>query len=221
MRHSQISDLLRGPWPLGGSPTSERGHWAFSENTKKPASAQLCLYTISLLQPSPKYVILDWDLAIGIVLLLNKFHMIGSWSEYAYTFFHSELEAIDRTFCHKCVITTEGSVVTTHWRQKVRSIVSSSDIKLLHSTHLQVNLPTAIPFVYTLDDDLKAVGPRRYLADEETVRAAVDKVANIRKKWMGRKFIDSKFVTRCRFLTHSCMQKIKIPQLSVKWLLIV
>ena len=46
----------------------------------------------------------------------------------------------------------------------------------------RVNLPTAIPFVYTLDDDLRAVGEKRFLADEETVKKAVEKVAKITKK---------------------------------------
>jgi len=46
----------------------------------------------------------------------------------------------------------------------------------------KVNLPTAIPFVYTLDEDLRAVGEKRFLADEETVKKAVEKVAKITKK---------------------------------------
>ena len=44
----------------------------------------------------------------------------------------------------------------------------------------KLNLPTAIPFVYELDcQNLKPLKPRRYLADEETVKKAVEKVASI------------------------------------------
>lgn len=47
----------------------------------------------------------------------------------------------------------------------------------------QLNLPTAIPFVYELNPEtLKPLNSRKYLADEETVRAAVEKVASIGSK---------------------------------------
>ena len=47
----------------------------------------------------------------------------------------------------------------------------------------KLNLPNAIPFVYELDPkNMKALKPRRYLADEETVKKAVDKVASIGSK---------------------------------------
>lgn len=45
----------------------------------------------------------------------------------------------------------------------------------------KVNLPTAIPFVYKLDKDLKPVGPKQFLADDETLKKAVEKVANVQK----------------------------------------
>ena len=41
---------------------------------------------------------------------------------------------------------------------------------------LKYNIPTGIPLVYTLDDDLKVVSSK-FLADEETLKAAMDKVA--------------------------------------------
>ena len=48
-------------------------------------------------------------------------------------------------------------------------------------THL--NLPNSIPFVYDLDpESLKPLKPKRYLADEETVQKAVNKVASIGPK---------------------------------------
>ncbi|PKP01232.1 MAG: 2,3-diphosphoglycerate-dependent phosphoglycerate mutase [Bacteroidetes bacterium HGW-Bacteroidetes-6] len=41
---------------------------------------------------------------------------------------------------------------------------------------LKYNIPTGIPLVYELDDDLKVISSR-YLADEETIKAAMEKVA--------------------------------------------
>ena len=41
-----------------------------------------------------------------------------------------------------------------------------------------LNLPTGIPFVYELDDDLKPIKSMQFLGDEETVRKAMEAVAN-------------------------------------------
>jgi len=41
-----------------------------------------------------------------------------------------------------------------------------------------LNLPTGIPFVYELDDDMKPITSMKFLGDEETVRKAVEAVAN-------------------------------------------
>merc|ERR1712179_867603 len=40
------------------------------------------------------------------------------------------------------------------------------------------NLPTGIPFVYELDADLKPVVSMQFLGDEETVKKAIESVAN-------------------------------------------
>ena len=40
------------------------------------------------------------------------------------------------------------------------------------------NLPTGIPFVYELDQDLKPVVSMKFLGDEETVKKAIESVAN-------------------------------------------
>nr|CAB3264801.1 phosphoglycerate mutase 1-like [Phallusia mammillata] len=40
-----------------------------------------------------------------------------------------------------------------------------------------LNLPTGIPFVYELDDDMKPVVSMKFLGDEETVKKAMDAVA--------------------------------------------
>ena len=44
----------------------------------------------------------------------------------------------------------------------------------------KLNLPTGIPFVYELNmDTMIPVVPRRYLADDNTVEEAIDKVLNM------------------------------------------
>lgn len=43
----------------------------------------------------------------------------------------------------------------------------------------KIDLPNGIPFVYELDEDLKPVGERKYLADPDTVKKAVAKVAKV------------------------------------------
>ena len=47
-----------------------------------------------------------------------------------------------------------------------------------------LNLPTGIPFVYELDENLKPIKSMQFLGDEETVKAAMEAVANQGKaKW--------------------------------------
>ena len=44
----------------------------------------------------------------------------------------------------------------------------------------QLNLPNSIPFIYDLDpESMKPLRPKRYLADEDSVTKAIDKVASI------------------------------------------
>jgi 2,3-bisphosphoglycerate-dependent phosphoglycerate mutase len=42
---------------------------------------------------------------------------------------------------------------------------------------MNLNLPTGIPFVYELDENLKPTGPMTFLGDEETVKKAMEAVA--------------------------------------------
>ncbi|EDL40557.1 phosphoglycerate mutase 2, isoform CRA_a [Mus musculus] len=42
---------------------------------------------------------------------------------------------------------------------------------------MELNLPTGIPIVYELDQNLKPTKPMRFLGDEETVRKAMEAVA--------------------------------------------
>ncbi|KAH8268248.1 hypothetical protein KR026_002421 [Drosophila bipectinata] len=43
---------------------------------------------------------------------------------------------------------------------------------------MALNLPTGIPFVYQLDENLKPIGTLKFLGDPETVRKAMEAVAN-------------------------------------------
>ena len=40
-----------------------------------------------------------------------------------------------------------------------------------------LNLPTGIPFVYELDENMKPIVSMKFLGDEETVRKAIESVA--------------------------------------------
>jgi len=42
---------------------------------------------------------------------------------------------------------------------------------------MSLNLPTGIPFVYELDENLKPVVSMKFLGDEETVKKAMEAVA--------------------------------------------
>lgn len=42
---------------------------------------------------------------------------------------------------------------------------------------MDVNLPTGIPFEYTLDDDLKPLVSMKFLGDKEVVRKALEAMA--------------------------------------------
>jgi len=54
----------------------------------------------------------------------------------------------------------------------VKHLDSMSDERIMGC-----NLPTGIPFVYELDEDLKPVVSMKFLGDEETVRKAIESVA--------------------------------------------
>lgn len=42
---------------------------------------------------------------------------------------------------------------------------------------MELNLPTGIPFVYELDENMKPVSSMVFLGDEETVKKAMEAVA--------------------------------------------
>jgi len=58
----------------------------------------------------------------------------------------------------------------------LRGIVKHLD-SLTEDQIMKLNLPTGIPFVYELDEDMKPVVSMKFLGDEETVRKAMESVA--------------------------------------------
>jgi len=68
-------------------------------------------------------------------------------------------------------------IVAAHGNS-LRGIVCHLD-KMSNEQIMALNLPTGIPFVYELDDEtLEPVVSMQFLGDEETVKAAMEKVAN-------------------------------------------
>lgn len=59
----------------------------------------------------------------------------------------------------------------------LRGIVKHLD-SLTDDEIMQLNLPTGIPFVYELDENFKPVVSMKFLGDEETVKKAIESVAN-------------------------------------------
>ena len=59
----------------------------------------------------------------------------------------------------------------------MRGIVKHLD-KMNDSEIMGLNLPTGIPFVYELDENMKPIKSMQFLGDEETVRKAMESVAN-------------------------------------------
>jgi len=59
----------------------------------------------------------------------------------------------------------------------LRGIVKHLD-QMSEDAIMQLNLPTGIPFVYQLDEDLKPVVSMKFLGDEEVVKKAMEAVAN-------------------------------------------
>merc|ERR1711937_1061510 len=71
-------------------------------------------------------------------------------------------------------------IVAAHGNS-LRGIVYHLD-KMDNATIMKLNLPTGIPFVYELDDDMNPTKSMQFLGDEATVKAAMEKVANQIKK---------------------------------------
>ncbi|XP_059610355.1 phosphoglycerate mutase 2 [Phlebotomus argentipes] len=66
-------------------------------------------------------------------------------------------------------------VIAAHGNS-LRGIVKHLD-NMSDAAIMELNLPTGIPFVYELDENLKPVVSMKFLGDEETVRKAMESVA--------------------------------------------
>lgn len=69
------------------------------------------------------------------------------------------------------------SIIIAAHGNSLRGIVKHLD-NLSEDEIMGLNLPTGIPFVYELDENLKPVSSMKFLGDEETVKKAMAAVAN-------------------------------------------
>lgn len=74
----------------------------------------------------------------------------------------------------------ERVLVTAHGNS-LRALVKHLD-NVSDKDIVELNIPTGIPLVYELDDDLKPIKPRYYLGDPEAAEKAANAVANQGKK---------------------------------------
>ncbi|EEB14956.1 Phosphoglycerate mutase, putative [Pediculus humanus corporis] len=51
-------------------------------------------------------------------------------------------------------------------------------MKLSDEEIMLLNLPTGVPFMYTLNENLEPIAPMKFLGDEETVKKAIEAVVN-------------------------------------------
>ncbi|MGI6075597.1 MAG: 2,3-diphosphoglycerate-dependent phosphoglycerate mutase [Pyramidobacter sp.] len=72
------------------------------------------------------------------------------------------------------------NVIVTAHGNSLRALVKCLDA-ISDDDIVSVNIPTGVPLVYELDENLKPIS-RRYLGDEKAVKAAAEAVANQAKK---------------------------------------
>ena len=58
----------------------------------------------------------------------------------------------------------------------LRALVKMLD-NMSNEDIIEFNIPTGVPILYELDDQLKPLAPRRFLGDPEAIKAAADAVA--------------------------------------------
>jgi 2,3-bisphosphoglycerate-dependent phosphoglycerate mutase len=78
------------------------------------------------------------------------------------------------------ILRGERVLVTAHGNS-LRALVKHLD-NVSDNDIVELNIPTGIPLVYELDDDLKPIKPRYYLGDPEAAEKAANAVANQGKK---------------------------------------
>ncbi|KAJ8938475.1 hypothetical protein NQ318_004115 [Aromia moschata] len=102
--------------------------------------------------------------------------------------FESLKLTIERTlpFWNECIVPElkagKRVIIAAHGNS-LRGIVMHLD-QMSKEEIMNLNLPTGIPFMYTLDENLKPVpgGSLQFLGDPETVKKAMEEVANQGKK---------------------------------------
>ncbi|XP_023178428.1 phosphoglycerate mutase 2 [Drosophila hydei] len=67
-------------------------------------------------------------------------------------------------------------IITAHGNS-LRGIIKHLD-KISDEAIMQLNLPTAVPFFYELDECMVPLAPMKFLGDPETVKKAMESVAN-------------------------------------------
>ena len=82
--------------------------------------------------------------------------------------------------CDGVVVTDEMKVVIAAHGNSLRALVKYLD-NISDEEILKLNIPTGIPLVYELDDDLKPLN-HYYLGDPEVIKSAIDSVAKQTKK---------------------------------------
>lgn len=71
-------------------------------------------------------------------------------------------------------------IIASHGNS-IRALVKYLD-KISDDEIVDLNIPTGVPLVYQLNDDLSPVGKRRYLGDEAAIAAATQSVADQTRK---------------------------------------
>jgi len=116
-------------------------------------------------------------------IILNQPAFVGKVKEEDFPRTESLKDLIDRTipFWKEEVephIAAGRTVLCVAHGTSLRGIVKHIE-NISDETICKIDLPNGIPFVYKLDKDLKPVGEKKYLADPDTVKKAVAKVAKI------------------------------------------
>ena len=99
----------------------------------------------------------------------NIQYMLGVFKDTveSYSFMENQIK-YDLLNNKRILISAHGNSL----RGVVKYLDQMSEDEILH-----FNIPTGIPLVYQLDDNLKPIN-RYFLADEEKLKAAINKVAN-------------------------------------------
>ncbi|XP_022915033.2 phosphoglycerate mutase 1 [Onthophagus taurus] len=150
-----------------------------AETAAKYGDAQVQIWRRSFDVPPPP---MEKDHPYYDIILKNPEFVDGP-SEDEFPKFESLKLTIERTlpFWNDVIvpeIKAGKSILIAAHGNSLRGIVKHLD-KMTDDQIMALNLPTGIPFVYTLDEDLNPVpnGSLQFLGDEETVKKAMEAVA--------------------------------------------